>query len=87
MIYLAYFSVPIVLVVTMTLAVVTDPNVCWRMRARRPAERRGIALLRSWLTPEQTAQWDTRGAFRGGRLRYGTALSDYAREGHEHSGA
>jgi hypothetical protein len=63
MIYLAYFAVPIVLVVTITLALVTDPNMCWRMRARRPAERRGIELLRSWLTPEQTAQWDTRGHF------------------------
>jgi hypothetical protein len=63
MIYLAYFAVPIVVVVTMTLALVTDPEVRWRMRARRPAERRGVALLRSWLTPQQAEQWDARGDF------------------------
>jgi hypothetical protein len=77
----AYFAIPIVLVVTMTLALVTDPDMRWCTRARRPAERLGIALLRSWLTPEQTAQ------LRSGRLPYGTALSHYAREGHEHLGA
>jgi hypothetical protein len=83
MIYLAYFAVPIVLVVTMTLALVTDPNVRWRMRARRPAELRGIALLRSWLTPQQVAQWDARGDFevvgcntgRRYRLSRGTAMN------------
>jgi hypothetical protein len=63
MIHLAYFAVPIVVVVAMTLAVVTDPEVRWRVRARRPAERRGVALLRSWLTTEQAEQWDTRGNF------------------------
>jgi hypothetical protein len=83
MIYLAYFAVPIVLVVTITLALVTDPNVSWRVRSRRPAERRGIALLRSWLTPEQAAQWDGRGHFevvgcdtgRRYRLSRGTAMN------------
>jgi hypothetical protein len=63
MIHLAYFAVPIVLVVAITLALVTDPDVRWRMRSQRPAERRGVALLRSWLTPEQAAQWDARGNF------------------------
>ena len=40
MIYLVYFAVPIVLVVGILVALVTDPDVRWRMRARRPAERR-----------------------------------------------
>jgi hypothetical protein len=31
--------------------------VGWRVRACRPAELRGTALLRSWLTPEQAARW------------------------------
>jgi hypothetical protein len=83
MMYLAYLAVPIVLVVTITMALVTDPNVRWRMRSRRPAERRGIVLLRSWLTPEQTAQWDARGDFevvgcdtgRRYRLSRGTAMN------------
>jgi hypothetical protein len=83
MIHLAYFAVPTVLVATMTLALVTDPEVCWRMRARRPAERRGVALLRAWLTPEQAEQWDTRGNFevvgcntgRRYRLTRGTAMN------------
>jgi hypothetical protein len=34
-----------------------------RPRARTPAEKRAMALLRSWLTPEQENQWDARGAF------------------------
>jgi hypothetical protein len=55
MICLAYFAVPIVLVVT--LALVPGANVGWRVRARRPAELRGIAFLRSWLTAEQAARW------------------------------
>jgi hypothetical protein len=83
MIYLVYFAVPIVLVVAMTLAFVTDPDVRWRVRARRPTERRGIALLRSWMTPEQTEQWDTRGNFevigcntgRRYRIMRGTAMN------------
>jgi hypothetical protein len=63
MIYLVYFAAPVVLVVGMLVALVTDPAVRWRVRIRRPAERRGVALLRSWLTPEQVEQWDTRGDF------------------------
>jgi hypothetical protein len=34
-----------------------------RPRARTPAEKRAVALLRSWLTPEQERQWQARGAF------------------------
>jgi hypothetical protein len=83
MIHFAYLAVPFVLVVTMTLALVTDPDLRWRMRARRPAERRGVALLRSWLTSEQAEQWDTRGSFdvigcdtgRRFRITRGTAMN------------
>jgi hypothetical protein len=83
MIHFAYFAVPIVVVAAMTLALVTDPDLRWRVRARRPAERRGIVLLRSWLTPEQAEQWDARGDFdvvgsntgRRYRLTRGTAMN------------
>jgi hypothetical protein len=83
MIHFAYLAVPFVLVVTMTLALVTDPDLRWRVRARRPAERRGVALLRSWLTPEQSEQWDARGSFdvigcdtgRRFRITRGTAMN------------
>jgi hypothetical protein len=60
---LIFFAAPLVLLFGLTLAFVTDPRVLWRIRARRPAEKRGIALLRSWLTPEQARQWDSRGEF------------------------
>jgi hypothetical protein len=42
---------------------VTDPRVRRRIRSRRPAEQKGIALLRSWLTPEQAKQWAAREEF------------------------
>jgi hypothetical protein len=60
---LIFFAAPVVLLFGLTLALVTDPRVLWHIRARRPAEKRGIALLRSWLTPEQVAQWDLRQDF------------------------
>jgi hypothetical protein len=63
MTYLVFFATPLVLTFGMILAFVTDPRVIWRIRSRKPAERRGIALLRSWLTPEQTEQWDRSGEF------------------------
>jgi hypothetical protein len=34
-----------------------------RPRARTPAEKQAVALLRSWLSPEQEKQWQSRGAF------------------------
>jgi hypothetical protein len=34
-----------------------------RFRSRGPAEQKSIALLRSWLTPEQLDQWNTREEF------------------------
>lgn len=65
----------------LTLALLRD--IRWSIRARRPAEQRGIALLRSWLTPEQAKRWDTCGEFDviGGetgtryRITRGTAMN------------
>jgi hypothetical protein len=34
-----------------------------RPRPRTEADKRAMALLRSWLTPDQEKQWDARGAF------------------------
>jgi hypothetical protein len=34
-----------------------------RPHARTPAEKRAVALLLSWLTPDQEKQWNARGAF------------------------
>ena len=93
MIYLAYFAVPIVLVVAMMLTFVTDPDVRWRMRVRQPTERRGVALLRSWLTPAQAEQWDTRGNFEvvgcntGKRYRItrGTAMNIHELDANGHT--
>ena len=60
---LIFFATPLVMIFGLTVALVTDPRVLWRIRARRPAEKRGIALLRSWLTPEQLERWEERGEF------------------------
>jgi hypothetical protein len=63
MTYLVFFAAPILLTLVLMLAVATDPGIRWRIQSRKPAERRGIALLRSWLTPEQAEQWAARGDF------------------------
>jgi hypothetical protein len=63
MTYLVFFAAPILLTLVLMLAVATDPGTRWRIQSRKPAERRGIAPLRSWLTPEQAEQWDARGEF------------------------
>jgi hypothetical protein len=83
MIYLVYFAAPIAIFSVITLAVVTEPGVRWRIRSRWPAEVKGIALMRSWLSPEQVEQWDTRQYFEvvGGdtgtryRITCGTAMN------------
>jgi hypothetical protein len=54
---LVAFAFPAVLLMGLTLALLRD--IRQSIRAQRPAERRGIALLRSWLTPEQAKQWDS----------------------------
>ena len=52
MTYLFFFTAAAVLV-----------GLLLRSRARKQAEERGIALLRSWLTPEQDRQWAVRRYF------------------------
>ena len=59
----------------------------WLLEAGRvhEPERRGLALLREWLSPEQREQFDTRGYFdvigshtgRRYRIRRGTATNVY----------
>jgi hypothetical protein len=63
MTYLVFFATPLVLIFGLIVACVTDPRVLWRIQSRRPSEKKGIALLRSWLTPKQMEQWDSRGEF------------------------
>jgi hypothetical protein len=83
MIYLAFFAVPLVLVAILLLVLVNDPGLRWRMRSRKPAEQKGIALLRSWLTPEQAKLWDSEEEFdvigchtgRRYRIKCGTAMN------------
>jgi hypothetical protein len=58
MTYLVYLMAPLVLTLCVVLAFVTDPGVRWRIRLRKPAERRAVNLLRSWLTPEQADEWE-----------------------------
>jgi hypothetical protein len=57
------FFVPLVAVlsvVTLALALALETG---RLGSRAPAEQKSIALLRSWLTPEQLDRWNTREEF------------------------
>jgi hypothetical protein len=80
---MAFFAVPAVLVCVLLLVLVTDPGFRWRTRSRKPAEQRGVALLRSWLTSEQAKQWDSKEEFdvigchtgRRYRIKCGTAMN------------
>ncbi len=58
-----FLMAPLVLVMALAVGFANDPRALWRFRSRRPAEKKGIVLLRSWLTPEQVNQWDSRGEF------------------------
>jgi hypothetical protein len=51
-----FLAVPFALIAALTLAAITDLRVP-RRDLRRRAEEKGLSLLRSWLTPEQAAQW------------------------------
>jgi hypothetical protein len=55
------FFVPLVAVLSVvTLALALEAR---RFRSRAPAEQKSVALLRSWLTPEQLGQWNSREEF------------------------
>jgi hypothetical protein len=57
MTYLVFFTLPAVLVGLLLPVLAVNYRVNRHSRARKQAEERGIALLRSWLTPEQDRQW------------------------------
>jgi hypothetical protein len=59
MTHLIFFTLPVVLVGLMIPVLLADHRVNPRSRERQQAEERGVALLRSWLTPEQDRQWMT----------------------------
>jgi hypothetical protein len=63
MIYLVFFAAPLALVAGLTSVFLSDPRIRWRIQSRRATEKKGVALLRSWLTPEQAERWDCRGEF------------------------
>jgi hypothetical protein len=60
MTYLVFFTLPVVLLGLLLPVLAVDYRVNRHSRAR---EERGIALLRSWLTPEQDRQWAVRRYF------------------------
>ena len=63
---LILFTLPAVLVgllLPVLLVLLADYRVNRPTRARKRSEERGIALLRSWLTPEQDRQWAAHGYF------------------------
>ena len=66
------------------LGLLTGLAICARGREDRGrAEEKGIALLRSWLTPEQAKQWDSHKRFDVSgsdtgtryRVKYGAAMN------------
>jgi hypothetical protein len=59
MTYLIFFTfaAPAVLVCLLMLVLLADYRINRRSRTGKQVEERGIALLRSWLTPEQDRQW------------------------------
>jgi hypothetical protein len=58
-----FIPLPVVLVGLLLPVLAVDFRVNRPSRARKQAEERGIALLRSWLTPEQDRQWAVRRYF------------------------
>jgi hypothetical protein len=57
MTHLILLTLPAILVGLMIPVLLADHRVNPRSRERQQAEERGVALLRSWLTPEQDRQW------------------------------
>jgi hypothetical protein len=77
------FFVPLVAVLSVVTLALAQALEARRLRSRTPAEQKSIALLRSWLTPEQLDQWNTREEFEviGGDtgtrycITYGTVMN------------
>jgi hypothetical protein len=58
MIDFSFFFIPaVVALVAVVVLFHDDYRTRWRFRPRNEAEERALALLRSWLTPEQDRQW------------------------------
>jgi hypothetical protein len=55
------FFVPLLVVLTVVIPALALEFR--RFRSRSPADQKSIALLRSWLTPDQLNQWDARKEF------------------------
>jgi hypothetical protein len=58
MTHVSVFFVPAVVTSILLLVLLGDYGLRWR-----PREKRAMALLRSWLTPEQDEQWTARREF------------------------
>ena len=58
-----FFFVPAVMTLIVLSALLHEFQSRWRPRPRSEAEKRAVALLRSWLTPEQDKQWAARREF------------------------
>jgi hypothetical protein len=58
-----FFFVPAVMTLIVLSALLHECQARWRPRPRIAAEKRAMALLRSWLTPEQDKQWAARSEF------------------------
>jgi hypothetical protein len=63
MTYIPFLPLAVMLGSITAFALANDPKLHWRFRSRRAAEKRAVALLREWMTPEQLKQWDTREDF------------------------
>jgi hypothetical protein len=64
MIEFAAFAVPVCFILVLVLVLVADHRSRWRSRlSRKQAEEKAVALLWSWLTPEQKKQWRSGGVF------------------------
>jgi hypothetical protein len=61
--YLFVLTIPVSLILISLTVLLADRRSRWRNRARVRAEEKAIALLWSWLTPEQQQQWASNGVF------------------------
>jgi hypothetical protein len=64
MTHLYAFAVPVCLILVLLPVLVVDHRTRWHGRARSAqSEEKAVALLCSWLTPEQKKQWLSSGTF------------------------
>jgi hypothetical protein len=61
--YFFFLFVPAVTSLIVVLALLHECLSRWRPGPRSGAEKKAVALLRSWLTPEQDKQWTARSEF------------------------